>query len=200
MTDGSGDGREGADDARRGTEKPDDVLVVDADAVAGVVDLFGALTPAELRKALSELAFNRGVDAPPESLVDDAVASYHLVEHDGLLVVGPRAFPSLPEGAADLPHILDVDREAPPREAVATTAERRFRAEAARTLAESETGSADGAEAGGASGTGSGDPDSDTGALDRLVDVSYDLEAWGPVEVGDLRRRLDDARDDAADE
>jgi hypothetical protein len=180
----------------------DDTLAVDADDLAGVVDLFGALTRAELDRALDELAFKRRVD-PPEGVVDDAVASYHLVDHDGLLVAGPTAFPTLPEGAADLPHILDVDREAPPTEAVAETVERRFRAEAARTLA---GGSAD-VDAG--DGDDTADADEGNGAdvtggargpaadpVERLVDVSYDLEAWGPVDVGGVRRRLDDARDD----
>ena len=173
MSDEGGDGD--------GGRNSDDALSVDADDLAGVVDLFGALTRPELRKALAELAFKRSVDEPPASVVDDAVGSYHLVEHDALLVVGPAAFPTLPEGAVDLPHILDVERDAPPTEAVAETAERRFREEAARTLGSGESGAAE-------------------GDVERLVDVSYDLEAWGPVDVGNVRERLDEARADAAGE
>ncbi|MWG35418.1 hypothetical protein GQS65_13140 [Halomarina oriensis] len=142
-----------------------------------MVDLFGALAPAELRKALAELAFKRGVDTPPDTVVEEAVASYHLVEYDGLLVVGPAAFPTLPENAADLPHILDVTHETPPTEAVARAAEQRFREEAARAL-----------------GPGEGVEDAST--VERLVDVSYDLEAWGPVDVREVRQRLDDAGPD----
>ena len=41
----------------------------DPDELAGVVDLFGALTPSELESALEELAFKRG-----ESVDSDAVA------------------------------------------------------------------------------------------------------------------------------
>ncbi|MFD1513499.1 DUF7109 family protein [Halomarina rubra] len=167
--------------------EPPEPFSPNADAVAGVVDLFGALTPAELRKALAELAFKRGVDAPPDAVVEAAVDSYHLLDHDGLLVVGPAAFPTLPEGAADLPHILDVERESPQPHVLATTAERRFREEAERALAAATGGDADE----GANETDEGQPD-----LDWLVDVSYDLEAWGPVDVGDLRRRLVAARDD----
>ena len=88
-----------------------------ADELAGVVDVVGPLTRAELRRACSELAFKRGADADPNHFgdaVEAALAGYHLVavaDHDAaapLVVVGPAAFPELPEGATDLPHILDV--------------------------------------------------------------------------------------------
>ena len=46
-------------------------LDVDGDGVAGVVDVFGALTRAELERALRELAFKQGVDAPDDA-IDDA--------------------------------------------------------------------------------------------------------------------------------
>lgn len=181
MSDGDdsrgGDGR--GDDGSATGEGDTDVLAADADDLAGIVDLFDALTPAELQKALAELAFKRGVDTPPDAVVENALASYHLVEHDGLLVVGPTAFPTLPENAVDLPHILDVAHEPPPTEAVAETAERRFREEAARAL--------------GADGEGGDEGES---TVERLVDVSYDLEAWGPVDVREVRQRLDAARDE----
>ncbi|WP_254537324.1 DUF7109 family protein [Halomarina litorea] len=155
------------------TDDAPGTFAVDADDLAGVVDLFGALTRAELLRALEELAFKAGVDPPDESVVDDALASYHLVEHDGSLVPGPVAFPALPEGAGDLPHIMDVGERSPDREAVGRTVEERFRGEAARAL-------------------GEGGPE----RIDHLLDVSYDLETWGPVEVADVRRRLDAARAD----
>jgi len=145
------------------------------DDLAGVVDLFGGLTRAELERALAELAFKRGVESPGDGVVDGAVASYHLVEHDDLLVVGPAAFPALPDGAEDLPHILDVDARTVDRDSVAATVEERFRADTARALT-----------------------DGNRGAVDRLLDISYDLETWGPVDVADVRRRLDDARDDGS--
>jgi hypothetical protein len=157
------------------------------DDIAGVVDLFGALTPAELRAALSELAFRQGSDREAdtfEEMVRAAVDSYHLVrvpadEVDGdvaadadLLVAGPVAFPTLPEEGEDLPHIMDVPDRAVGRETAAAAAEAQFRADAAAAVGASE--------------------------LDRveaLLDISYELEAWGPVDLAETRGRLDAARD-----
>ncbi len=156
-------------DGTDGVTDPD--AAADPDDLAGVVDLFGALTREELLRALEELAFKRGADPPGEAALESAVDSYHLVEHDGYLVPGPVAFPSLPPGADDLPHIMDVEERSPDPEAVGRTVEERFRAEAARALG-----------------------DGDGPRVERLLDVSYDLETWGPVEVADVRRRLDDAR------
>ncbi len=145
-------------------------LEVDGDDLAGLVDLFGALARAELLEALEELAFRRGAEPPGEGIVDDAVETYQLVEHDGRLYPGPAAFPTLPEGAEDVPHILDVEPRSVDREAVGASVEQRFRAETARALA-------------------SGDDQ----RVARLLDVSYDIESWGPIELGDVRARLDDA-------
>jgi hypothetical protein len=53
----------------------------DPDELAGVVDLFGALTPRELERALEELALKRGGTVDVDDLaaaIDDAVASYVL--------------------------------------------------------------------------------------------------------------------------
>ncbi|WP_225333361.1 DUF7109 family protein [Halomicrobium urmianum] len=143
-----------------------------ADELAGVVDLFGALTRAELRRALSELAFKRGAEPDdPDGVIDDAVASYRLVAVDGddgtLLVVGPAAFPELPEGAEDLPHIMDAPERTIDRDRAGRAAAERFREEA--TLAVRE-----------------GDAD----AVERLLDVSYDLDAWAPVDVAGAREQL----------
>jgi hypothetical protein len=158
------------------------------DDIAGVVDLFGALTRGELRRALSELAFRRGEGREPEAFEDDiraALDSYHLVAvpadtHDGaerdraadLLVAGPVAFPTLPDSGEDLPHIMDVPGRRVDRAAAAAAAEEQFRADAATAVSAG-----------------------DTGRVGTLLDVSYELEAWGPVDLGGVRRRLDAARD-----
>ncbi|PSQ10619.1 hypothetical protein BRC93_08755 [Halobacteriales archaeon QS_5_70_15] len=174
----------GEDAAANGT---DDALDVDGDALAGVVDLFGALTRAELERALEELAYKQGVEPPDSGRIDRATERYALVSYrpagedspddgeDGpaeLVVPGPSAFPSLPPGAGDLPHIMDVRSRSVDRDAVGRAVEERFRADVARALA-------------------SGDDE----LVGRLLDVSYDLDAWG-LEMGDLRARLDDARGD----
>jgi len=141
------------------------------DETAGIVDLFGALAREELLAGLSELAFRRGVEADDDALaaaVDDAVEGFYLVPVDGRLVAGPAAFPTLPDGAEDLPHILDVDRRTVDREAAAEAAEARFRREASAAVED-------------------GDPE----RLAALLDVSYDLEAWGDVDVADARDAID---------
>ena len=154
------------------------------DDLAGVVDLFGALTPAELRRALGELAFKRGQDADPEQFagaVADARQSYHLIAVDTgaagvdvsdaeeLLVVGPVAFPTLPEGARDLPHILDIPERDPDRDAVRTAAATRFRGDAAGAI-----------------------DDGDTERIRTLLDTSYELETWGGMDLSVTRERMDD--------
>lgn len=147
------------------------------DELAGVVDLFGALTRDELETALGELAFKRGEDVDREAAraaVDAAVENYYLVAADRddrtLLAPGPAAFPSLPEGAEDLPHILDVAEREPDRASLVDAAERRLRRDAARAV-----------------------DDADEDRIERLLDVSYDLETWGAADVSDVRSRLDDA-------
>jgi hypothetical protein len=156
----------------------------DDDDLAGIVDLFGALTREELAAALDELAYRRD-GTVPEGAVDDALAAFALVafepddadgDGDGdpteLLAAGPAAFPTLPDGAEDLPHILDVDEREVDREAVGRAAEERLRAEAARAVSSGER---------------------DRAA--ELLDISYDLEAWAPVTLEAVRERLDAARD-----
>jgi len=139
------------------------------DEVAAVVDLFGALTPAEAERALSELAYRRG-ESPPEAAIDEARAAFAVVAVDvgrRLLAVGPAAFPTLPEGAEDLPHILDVEPRDPDRGAVADAAASRLRTEAAlaATLGDGTRAAA-------------------------LREVSYDLEAWGDADLGGVRALL----------
>ena len=167
--------------------------VGDPDELAGVVDLFGALAREELTRALVELAYRQRGDAADESAVasavDDAVASavdrYFLVEYapadaadgDGapdpepLVIVGPVAFPALPAAADDLPHILDYPTRSVPRASLARSVEGRLRGDAARAVAAG-----------------------DDARIEHLLDVTYDLEAWAPVDVAEIRERLDDAR------
>jgi hypothetical protein len=147
------------------------------DELAGVVDLFGALTRDELESALGELAFKRGETADDDA-IDDAVAAaveeYYLVAVDGddrtLLVPGPVAFPTLPDSAEDLPHIMDVPDRDVDDDAVVEAAERRLRADAAAAV-----------DAG------------DAERIEQLLDVSYDLETWGAIDVSGVRSRLDAA-------
>jgi hypothetical protein len=150
------------------------------DELAGVVDLFGALTRTELSRALSELAFKQGREADESALedaIDGAVEEYYLVEYERgeetLLAVGPVAFPTLPENATDLPHIMDVPGRRVDRDALGEAVTERMLADAARA-----------ADAG------------DADRIARLIDVSYDIEAWAPVEVGEVRDRLDAALQD----
>jgi hypothetical protein len=166
------------------------------DDLAGVVDLFGWLTRAELSRALSELAFKQRTEVDDDAIaaaVDVAVAEYALVpappaalseaggdgptavadpdgglDADGVaLAVGPAAFPSLPDGAEDLPHILDVPEREVDREALAAAVRARLSEDAVAAI-------------------GEGDDD----RLEVLADVTYDIEAWAPVDAGDVRERI----------
>lgn len=151
--------------------------------VAGVVDLFGGLTRTELGEALAELAFKRGENHDPDAFeteIESAIRSYHLVAvdpdetavavDDSLLVVGPVAFPELPDGATDLLHILDITERDIDRETAARVSEKRFREDASVAV-----------EAG------------DTERIRALLDVSYELEAWGGVDLARSRDHLDAA-------
>jgi hypothetical protein len=154
-----------------------------ADELAGVADLFGGLTRAELGRGLAELAYKGGEDVKPAAFDDDidaALASYHLVAvdpdaaaadvTDPLLVPGPVAFPELPPGATDLPHIMDVTERPVDSAAAAEAAQRRFQREAATAVNED-----------------------DAARIAALLDVSYELEAWGSIDLSTARARLDDA-------
>lgn len=86
------------------------------------------------------------------------------------LVAGPLAFPELPDGATDLPHVMEPDERGVDREAVARAAEERFRTDAASA-----------AESG------------DTDRIAELLDASYELESWAAVDLSAARERLDAA-------
>ena len=150
------------------------------DELAGVVDLFGALTRPELTAALDELAFKQGQDVDESALrsaIETAVEAYALVEYEPaegtgsvgrLVAVGPTAFPTLPPNAEDLPHILDFERRSVDRNRLAEQVSHRLTAEAEAAV------------------------DADDGArAAELLDVSYDVEAWASVEAGDVRSALE---------
>ncbi|MWV38897.1 hypothetical protein [Natrialba sp. INN-245] len=153
-----------------------------ADELAGVVDLFGGLTRAELERALSEAAYRadgRSVDdAALSAAITDALDSFALVRYERsddpspLLVAGPTAFPSVPDHAEDVPHILGIDRRDLDRKALGESTSERF-VEAVDDAIER------------------GDQD----RLEELIDVSYDLEAWAPVDLTTERNRLTEALD-----
>jgi hypothetical protein len=155
---------------------------VTADEIAGVVDLFGGLTQAELARALSELAFRHGDETEPEAFetaIDEAVQSYHLVRLDATAMVddetvddprfvpGPVAFPELPEDARDLPHILSISERSIDVEQASEAVAKRFRTDAQAAL-----------DAG------------DQSRIETLVDVSYELEAWGGLDLSTIRSEL----------
>ena len=147
------------------------------DELAGIVDLFGALTHDELQRALVELAARTdGSTVDPdavESSIDEARTAYALVEYpvDGTdgYVTGPAAFPEVPPHGEDLPHILDVPRRTIDREAVAGRIEARIDDAVAETV-----------DAG------------DTERARELIDLSYDAEAWSLVELETQRETLGD--------
>ncbi|MFC6717100.1 hypothetical protein ACFQGT_06610 [Natrialbaceae archaeon GCM10025810] len=188
-----------------------------ADELAGVVDLFGGLTRAELERALSEIAFRADGKTVDEdaaaAAIERALESFALVRYDRtaidvdagdagervtdggdagaaegggeatepLLVAGPTAFPTVPDHAEDVPHILDIGHRRIDREALGDTAETQFSA----TVEEALEG--DGDDAG----------DTDSERLRHLLDVSYDFEAWAPVDLSAERTRLETALESA---
>jgi hypothetical protein len=78
----------------------------------------------------------------------------------------------LPQDGEDLPHILDVPTRSVDREAAADIVATRLREDAKAAI-----------DAG------------DEERAGHLADVTYDLEAWGAVELDELRSRLLDAAD-----
>ncbi|WP_241686171.1 DUF7109 family protein [Halorubrum amylolyticum] len=192
---GGGPGGTGGGPGGTGGDAPS---VAARDDLAGVVDLFEWLTREELSEALSELAFKQRAEVDGEAIaaaIDVAVAEYALVPAppaalseaggdggratepadpaDGAdadavaLAVGPAAFPSLPADAEDLPHILDVPERDVDRQALSEAVVERLSADAVAAI-----------EAG------------DAERLEVLADVTYDIEAWAPVDAGDIRERI----------
>lgn len=167
---------------------PGDPEVFSPDELAGVLELFGALTEPEFRRAVNEAAFRTGRDVDDDALaarVDDATESFHVVRvdpdavprvvpsldgDDAAYVPGPRAWPAEPEGGEDLPHILDVDPRTVNRDALAVRVRQQLRAGVEQAAA-------------------AGDPD----ALQELLDVTYDVETWADVDLDDTRGLADGA-------
>ena len=161
------------------------------DDLAGVVDLFAWLTREELSRAFAELAFKRRTTLDEDAIdeaIDVAVAEYALVPappgavsvvgdegdadgpaNDGgeALAVGPAAFPSLPDGAADLPHILDVPDRTVDRAVLSEAVHERLSTDAVAAITEG-----------------------DTARLEVLADVTYDIETWAPVDAAPIRERI----------
>jgi hypothetical protein len=149
---------------------------LDADELAGIVDLFGLLTRDDVVDAIREISFRRGNtfdEDDAETAIDEAVADFVLVQfdRDGETVVapGPTAFPMLPEGAEDLPHILDVERRDIDRSSLAAPIRKRLTRAAVSVT----------------------DPD----RAQELIDVTYDAEAWTEVDLEDVRQQLADVAD-----
>jgi hypothetical protein len=146
-------------------------MELSGDDLAGIVDQFGALTRSELGRAIREAAFRAGADLDAETIetwVEDAETEFSLLTvdlgGDPVLVAGPRAFPTVPEAATDLPHVLDVEPRQVPAEALETGLRNRL---AERTAAIE-------------------DPD----RAHELIDVTYDAEAWADIDLEDVRERL----------
>ena len=80
------------------------------DELAGVVDLFGALTREELETALAELAFKQGANVEESSFadaVDEAVSAYALVEYEPADGDAAAAADDTTAGGDDVPTAAD---------------------------------------------------------------------------------------------
>jgi hypothetical protein len=152
--------------------------MIEGDELAGLVDQFGALTPAELDHAVEEVAFRAGETVDDVALtetIEDAERRLRLVavdRDDGqLYVAGPGALPRLPTEGENLPHVLDIPERSVERTAVVEAAEERLREAAARAV-------------------GAGDREQ----VELLLDATYDFEAWAPeADASEVRKRLDAA-------
>jgi hypothetical protein len=154
-------------------------LPIEADELAGAVDLFGALTRPELRQAISELCYRQGVDIAVDDLdavIDDALSAFVLLAAPGVtaeplddvpIVAGPAAFPAHPEHAEDLPHILDIDPRNTERAVARDAAITQLQA-AVDVVVE----------------------DGQPSEAARLLELCYDLESWGAVSLDTTRQRL----------
>jgi hypothetical protein len=153
----------------------DEQMAYTGDELAAIVDLFGGLSPPELIEAVQELAYRRGEEPAEDEIyaaIEAATREYQLLRLRRYgavrLVPGPTAFPELPEGAEDLPHMLDVERRSIAADAVADRARERLASDAEEAV---ET--------------------ADSATARRLLDVSYDVESLGAGDVADIRDRLE---------
>lgn len=151
------------------------------DQLAGVADLFGALTRAELHQAFTDLAARTGSEFDPTDLdahIDAACDDFYLLEldpdlldtetpSDPLYIAGPGALPTIPEHGDDLPHIMAIEPRSIPTNARRLTAEQRLRAAAAKAVNAA-----------------------DHPRIQTLLDTCYDFEAWAAIDTSEIRDRL----------
>lgn len=145
------------------------------DELAGMIGLFGALDREESLDACREIVFrDTGETITKEQVekwIESALDSYHLVETtaDGedILIPGPTSFPTVPEGAEDLPHILNIQVRQVERNQVAR-----------EILEEIEQMAAS-------------DPTDER--IQKLIGLTYDVESWADVDAAAVRSRLDEA-------
>lgn len=141
--------------------------------IAGIADLFEGLTRDELKTAIQELSYRQDTEYTDiEGHIDSAIAKLVLVPvemDDGtcFLAPGPAAFPQIPEGGEDIPHILDIEPRDIPREKIGTAAEEHIRQQAAHAIATE---------------------DSERAA--EILDRSYDITAFAPVDIDDIQTAL----------
>lgn len=173
----------------------------DPDELAGVADLFGALTRGELRTAFADLAARSGADFDPDELdaaIQDALDGYYLVsvggqdgdgtgdgnDGDGTGVASGSGDAGdhelLASGPTALPRLPDGGEDLPHLVAVdRRSVDRETLGEVALVRLRGDAARAVN--------------DGDEERIATLLDVCYDLEAWAPVETEGLRARLDDA-------
>lgn len=144
------------------------------DELAGIADLFDGLTRAELREAVENVAARQGVAFDPAGLderIETARREYCLLalEHESMTVFvpGPAALPSLPNHAEDLPHMMDAPERTIDSGRPVSAARDRLRTDAERAVSEG-----------------------DNERVAFLLEVCYDVEAWGRADVDSVRERL----------
>lgn len=128
-------------------------------------------------------AADQGDEAVVDAAIDAAIHDFYLVEiperyvidepeshgeGDTILAPGPVAFPTLPDGAEDLPHILDTPRRDLDRDVLGAAIVNRFRGEV---------------------------PDADPERARYLLDVTYDAETWANVDLSGVRTDLESRLD-----
>lgn len=139
------------------------------DEIAGIVGMFGALTPDELHEAYTEVVYKARGEQPPEDQIDEAVdaalEAFQLVKTDTgegtVYIAGPTAFPEIPEFADDLPVMLDVEERKVDRSNAAEEIVETLAAERANEM---------------------------TDEREVFIEqVSYDIEAWADIDANELR-------------
>lgn len=138
-----------------------DEEAVDATIAAAIEDYYLVEVPERYILNADDPSRDAAGGTSDESDSDDADDSAA-----GLLVPGPVSFPTLPDAAEDLPHILDAPRRSIDREVFGASLVHQLEAEAA-------------------------DTDLDEERARYLLDVTYDAEAWASVDLTDVRDTLE---------